>query len=215
MATGIDDTKATLRSAARQRRGILQKTQGHMAALALRDHVLKAPFMGGDGVVAAYWPTRDEIDCRPLLERMAEQGMTCALPVIAGPGRPLIFRMWQPGTNLVTGHFNVRIPDEDHPVVIPRIVLTPLLAFDQAGYRLGYGGGYYDRSLAVLRRRSADVIACGLAFSGQEVAAVPHDGHDQILDWIITEKEARCCGAPQDSATVTADPVAGYDACEG
>ncbi len=198
-----------MRSSARRRRRTLHKAHGGRAALALCDHVFKAPFMVDAGVVAAYWPTGDEIDTRPLLDGMAEHGMVCALPVIVGPGRPLIFRRWQPGTDLVTGPFNVQIPDENSPVVIPHIILTPLLAFDQAGYRLGYGGGYYDRSLAVLRQCSPNVVACGLAFSGQEVSAIPHDIYDQILDWMITEKQVRRCGSRYDSATGMADHMGG------
>ncbi len=194
-----------MRSVARHQRRVLQQAQGITAALAVCDHVLKAPFITGGGVVAAYWPTGDEMDTRPLLEMMAGRDIICALPVIVGPGQPLIFRRWQPDTPLVTGRFDVQIPDQSNPVVTPRIVLTPLLAFDQAGYRLGYGGGYYDRSLAWLRRQSAAVIACGLAFSGQEVKAIPHDAHDQRLDWIVTEKGVRPVPSLGDSGTIRAN----------
>jgi len=138
-------------------------------------------------VIAGYWPIGDEIDSRPLLERFAALGFTLALPMVAGPGRALGFRRWAPGQPLVKGAFGTRHPGEGAPVETPGMFLLPLLAFDRAGFRLGYGGGYYDRTLE-LARSQGHVTAVGLAFAAQEMAAVPHDRHDQPLDAVATEK---------------------------
>jgi 5-formyltetrahydrofolate cyclo-ligase len=143
-------------------------------------------------VVAGYWPIADEIDCRPLLAALAVLGCALALPVVAGPGQPLLFRAWAPGAPLETGPHGTRQPGPDAALVRPTVVLVPLLAFDRALYRLGYGGGYYDRTLESLRNRSqvrgGYLSAIGLAYAAQEVSAVPRDGKDQRLDAVLTER---------------------------
>ena len=135
-------------------------------------------------VVAGYLPIGDEIDPTLLMSFLDIQGHALALPVVIGEGQALAFRLWEPGIALEDGPLGTRHPASSEPVV-PTIILTPLLAFDRQGYRLGWGGGYYDRTLAGL-----DAITVGLAYAAQEVEAVPHDTFDQSLDWIVTEKEA-------------------------
>jgi 5-formyltetrahydrofolate cyclo-ligase len=103
---------------------------------------------------------------------------------------PLIFREWRPGDVLEDAPFGTRIPSDAAKELTPEIVIVPLLAFDSEGYRLGYGGGYYDRTLDLLRRKG-DCIAVGFAYSGQEWAGVPRERHDERLDWIVTEDGAR------------------------
>jgi 5-formyltetrahydrofolate cyclo-ligase len=139
--------------------------------------------------VSAFWPLDGEIDIRPAMTDLHERGCQVALPVMRGPGMALQFRRWQPGDELTPAAFGTREPGGDKPAVIPKVLLVPLLAFDRAGYRLGYGGGFYDRTLAELRGRGA-VCAIGLAYAGQEMQDVPHDDKDQPLDWIVTEEEA-------------------------
>ncbi len=138
-------------------------------------------------VVAAYWPMGDELDPRPLLDRLAGLGCTLALPVVTARGQPLDFRHWAPGDGLEPGLHGTVHPLASAPPLVPSVVLVPLLAFDRRCFRLGYGGGYYDRSLESLRRR-AQVKAIGLGFAAQEVDAVPTDIHDQRLDAIATEQ---------------------------
>lgn len=138
------------------------------------------------GLVAGYWPMSEEIDPRPLLAELARLGRALALPVVVERDRHLDFRTWSPGDELEPGDHGTFHPFASAPLVIPDVVLVPLLAFDRRGYRLGYGGGYYDRTLEGLRR-AAHVTTIGVAFAAQEVAAVPHDGHDQRLDWVATE----------------------------
>lgn len=138
-----------------------------------------APFAGQ--VLSGYWPMRSEIDPRPAL--VAHRGPVC-LPVTPPRGQPLVFRRWTPGAALVPGAFGTLVPEG--PEVVPQVLVVPLLAFDRRGYRLGYGGGYYDRTLAALRA-AGPCTAIGYAFAAQEVAEVPTEPTDARLDLIVTE----------------------------
>lgn len=131
-------------------------------------------------------PIGSEIDCVPLLKRLAESDADLCLPVVTGPDAPLTFRRWQPDDRLVTGSFGISEPTAAAPELSPRVLLVPMLAFDRRGNRLGYGGGYYDRTLKELRAQ-ADVVAIGVAFAGQLRDKVPVSDTDQPLDWILTE----------------------------
>ncbi|MCW5732408.1 MAG: 5-formyltetrahydrofolate cyclo-ligase, partial [Alphaproteobacteria bacterium] len=133
----------------------------------------------------------DELDPRPLMELLAERGGRLALPGAARPGQPLVFHAYRWGDPLRPGPFGVMIPAEGAPELLPDMVLVPLLAFDRQGGRLGYGGGFYDRTLEALRRARPALVAVGLAFAAQEVACLPHEAGDQRLDWIVTEHGAR------------------------
>lgn len=133
--------------------------------------------------LSGYWPMRGEADPRPAMA--AHAGPVC-LPVVTGRARPLLFRAWSPGAVLVAGGFGAMVPEAAAGEVVPEVMIVPLLAFDRQGYRLGYGGGFYDRTLAALRA-SGPCRAIGLAFAGQEVAAVPRNATDLALDLIVTE----------------------------
>jgi 5-formyltetrahydrofolate cyclo-ligase len=136
--------------------------------------------------ISIFWPMGNEIDTRPLIQSLSEAGHRTALPVVAAKAAPLIFRVWGPGDQLVDGGFGTSIPDSDALEVLPEILFVPLLSFDDAGYRLGYGGGFYDRTLQKLRMHvSADAV--GVAFSAQRVDTVIRGPHDQLLDWMATE----------------------------
>lgn len=136
-------------------------------------------------VVSAYAAMGSEIDPAPIVERLASAGFRTCLPVIQPLGNPLRFRLWQPGEPLVARTWGIREPTESAPEVDPDILLVPLLAFDRRGMRLGYGGGYYDRTLERLRALKP-VLAIGLAFREQEMPEVPIGPHDQRLDWVLT-----------------------------
>ncbi|CAA7615144.1 5-formyltetrahydrofolate cyclo-ligase [Magnetospirillum sp. UT-4] len=142
--------------------------------------------VGHGRAVAGYWPMGDEIDPIPLMERLLGAGCRVALPVVTARGRPLDFRAWEPGQALEPGPHGTAHPPAAAQAVVPAVVLVPLLAFDRDGWRLGYGGGYYDRTLDLLRR-NAQVRAIGVAFAAQRVAHVPRDGRDQRLDAVLTE----------------------------
>lgn len=140
------------------------------------------------GVVAGFHPIGTEINVLPVLNAFADAGWSTCLPVTQGPNRPLLFRAWQPGDELEAGPHGVAIPPTSQAEVRPDQLLVPLLAFDRAGYRLGYGGGYYDRTLADLRAKGSRLWAVGVGFAEQEIAAVPTDPHDQPLDGIATPR---------------------------
>jgi 5-formyltetrahydrofolate cyclo-ligase len=133
-------------------------------------------------ILSGYMPMRTEIDPRPAMA--AHQGPVC-VPVIVGKAQPLRFREWSPGCAMVPGEFGALIPAEG-AWLVPQILIVPLLAYDARGYRLGYGGGFYDRTLQG-RRARGPVLAIGFAFAAQEVAEVPTDDTDQKLDMIVTE----------------------------
>jgi 5-formyltetrahydrofolate cyclo-ligase len=138
--------------------------------------------------VTGYIPFRDELDPRPLLMALEERGFRLAAPAIVERDQPLVFRQWDVHAGFAPGRFGFGIPEPspDSPVVEPDLLLVPMLAFDRRGHRLGYGRGYYDRTLALWRGRRP-IVAAGLAFAAQEVLSLPIGGDDQRLDWIITE----------------------------
>jgi 5-formyltetrahydrofolate cyclo-ligase len=171
--------KATLRqSLARMRAECL----GALGADAAEPWLRRALSGHGGAVLAGYMPMRSEIS--PLGAMAAHRGATC-LPVVVGPDMPLRFRAWSAGEALVPGGFGTRVPAAG-AWCRPDILIVPLLAFDSRGYRLGYGGGFYDRTLAALRAEGG-CLAIGLAFAGQQIARVPAGPHDAPLDLIVTE----------------------------
>ncbi|WP_299397448.1 5-formyltetrahydrofolate cyclo-ligase [Pelagibius sp.] len=197
-ATEPAAAKRTLRRSARAVRAsaaAADTAAGQRAAAALCAQFLSAFAPGPGTVVSGYWPMADEIDPRPLLQALGEAGCRLTLPALAGKGRPLEFRVWAPGDTLLPAALGTQEPLPEKPVFEPQVLLVPLLAFDGEGYRLGYGGGFYDRSLALLRGRS-DILAVGVAYAAQQVAAVPHDGNDQRLDAVVTEAAVLRFGPP-------------------
>jgi 5-formyltetrahydrofolate cyclo-ligase len=184
-----DLLKQTLRRSARARRKQACAALGAEAGMRIAEAFLAA-FDGTAGrVVAGYWPMEDEADIRPLLVRLAERGCRIALPVVQRRDAPLIFRRWQPGDPLEEGLYRTQHPSAAAAEVDPDLFLVPLLAFDRGGRRLGYGGGYYDRTLAALRARGT-VLAVGVAFAAQQVDLLPDGSFDQRLDWVVTENGA-------------------------
>ncbi len=143
-----------------------------------------------DQVVAGYWPMAGEADVRPLLEALARRGCPVVLPAVVAKDQPLLFRRWHPGMPLEAGRHGTFHPPPHSPALRPDLLLMPLLAFDRRGGRLGYGGGYYDRTLAALRGERP-ATAVGIAYAAQEMDALPHEPHDQRLDWVVTETSAR------------------------
>lgn len=175
--------KAELRKQAELHRRKLVRN-GFAAAIAAQADAL-AP-TGGD-VVAGYWAFREEADPRQLMLALAGKGHPLALPCVVARHTPLRFHLWRENDAVRVGAFGVTEPQVSAEVVTPSVLLVPLLAFDAEGYRLGYGGGYYDRTLQVLRARRS-VRAVGIAYAGQEFEKLPHDEHDQRLDAVLTEQ---------------------------
>ncbi len=164
-----------------RRRPAFEAGQGQAAAL-LSGYLTQFKGLA----LAGYMPMRTEIDPMPAMA--AHQGPV-GVPVIMARATPLQFRAWGPEAQMVAGEFGALIPATGDWIE-PSVLIVPLLAFDARGYRLGYGGGFYDRTLAAFRARGP-VIAVGFAFAAQRVDAVPTDEHDQRLDAVVTEQGVR------------------------
>lgn len=141
-------------------------------------------------VVASYMAKGSEIDPVILDTKLAADGHQICLPVVIGKHHPLAFRLYRHGDSLVNGMFDIPEPLAAAPIGVPTVMLIPMLAFDLHGKRLGYGGGFYDRSISLLRRESK-LLAIGIAFAAQELPEVAAGPNDAILDWIVTEKGAK------------------------
>ncbi|HEY6255279.1 MAG TPA: 5-formyltetrahydrofolate cyclo-ligase [Xanthobacteraceae bacterium] len=181
------DIKAELRRQALARRDALPAAERAQAAEAIAARAFPLAFKPGT-IVAGFMPMKSEINPLPLLRKLADAGVRLALPVVAGPGQPLIMRAWAFGEPLRAGVWGIKQPPPDAPEAAPDILIVPLLAFDRAGHRIGYGAGYYDMTIAAARQRRA-VVAVGIAFAAQEIAAVPATPRDEPLDLVLTERE--------------------------
>ena len=196
--SAISDLKAEARKAAAGARKAAHLACKDTAPLALAAHRFPILPTAKSKIVSGFFPYKSEIDARPLLGKLAGEGWTTCLPIVIALGKPLIFRRWLPGEPTVPGIWDIPRPADDAPLAEPDVLLVPLMAFDRLGYRLGYGGGFYDRTLEQLRARKT-VIAIGIAYSAQEVEAVPRGAHDQPLDYVMTEK-----------AVLTTTPQSGF-----
>jgi 5-formyltetrahydrofolate cyclo-ligase len=183
----ISNEKAELRVAAQARRDALPADVRKTAAETIAARKLPLAITPGT-IISGFMPLKSEINPLPLLQRLAEAGARLALPAIAGHGKPLFMRAWQFGAPLDRGQWGIREPKPDAPEVEPDILLVPLLAFDRAGFRLGYGAGYYDMTIHRLRAMKP-VTAVGIAFAAQEVPKIPTTPGDERLDLVLTERE--------------------------
>jgi 5-formyltetrahydrofolate cyclo-ligase len=178
------EIKNALRAAAFAKRDALARDWRHRASESIAERVLELPELMRVEPVGAYWPIKSEADPRPILEGLVARGQIVALSQIRHPY--LSWRQWRPGDPMIHGGFGVQEPGPDAPEVFPRVLLVPLAAFDRTGARLGYGKGHFDRSIAALAEKHP-VLTIGLAYSIQEIDAVPVEDHDQPLDFIATE----------------------------
>ena len=188
----VTTEKRALRARMIERRAKVISTQGEASAAAIAGHGVDFLAPANRGVVSAFSSMRDELDTQMMMQRLARDGFQVALPVMQGKGRPLLFRAWAPGDIMNEGTWGIREPKDDKPLVAPDIFLVPLLAFDRQGWRLGYGGGFYDRTLREARSRRS-IVAVGFALDEQEVDAVPHLDYDERLDWVLTPSGPRRC----------------------
>jgi 5-formyltetrahydrofolate cyclo-ligase len=190
----LREAKKVFRAAARDRRAHCHEHHGAGAGERLRDLVLAAIPPTPGVTVSGYLPIEDELDPLPLMRAVFGRGHAVCMPVVQAMGRPLLFRDWTPDAALVAGVFGVAVPATTAAPRVPDMLFLPLLGFDRKGYRMGYGAGFYDRTLAGLRAQAPQtgrpVLAVGVAYAGQEVDAVPAGLHDEALDWIVTDREA-------------------------
>jgi 5-formyltetrahydrofolate cyclo-ligase len=173
--------------AVRQRMLAAREAWDPSCGVALAEHALRQMPPPAGAVVSGFWPMGQEIDIRPLLVALHERGHRIVLPETPKRGNPLIFRLWCPDAVMVPERFGTARPDG--PLLAPDFLLVPLLAFDRRGYRVGYGAGYYDRTLAALPGRTR----LGVAYAAQELDAVPAGDYDQRLDAVATERGVIFC----------------------
>jgi 5-formyltetrahydrofolate cyclo-ligase len=188
----LNQAKRALRAemiAARAAHGL----DGAAAARAVRDQFLAAiPLDRPNVIISGYWPIDDEFDPRPLLEALSAQGCECALPVVTAPRQPLDFRRWRPGDRLRKVSFGLSEPVAQAPHLEPTVVIAPMLAVDTTGRRLGYGGGFYDRTIDRLRQ-TGPILVAAIGYDFQVRPTVPAGEDDQMVDWVMTERRAIEC----------------------
>ena len=182
------DTKAALRREALARRSGVAPAVRASLSRRLADEGLRLARLWRPETVSAFHPLRDEPDTLALLRALADDGYATALPVVIGRGLPLVFRRWRPGDPTRPGAMSIAEPLEEATEVDPDLLFVPLACFDRRGNRIGYGAGFYDRTLARLRAIKP-IHAVGVAYGVCEVAAAPYEAHDESLDAIVTEQE--------------------------
>jgi len=185
----LSDAKAALRKqvfAERRLAHAADRESGGAMSRAAAEHFLAARLHAGADVISGYRPIRTEIDVSPLMEALHAAGHRLCVPVIQGKGLALRFREWAPGAAMEEGSFGALVPAAGDWLE-PVLLIAPLVAFDPGGWRLGYGGGFYDRTLLELRAKRR-TVAVGFAYSAQQVPEVPRDATDQPLDALVTEK---------------------------
>ena len=182
--TTSSDPKHELRRAMKAKRASLSSKERGQAAQAVVPHIAG---MGGRNrqLVALYHPVGSEFDTAPLAQYLRNQFQQLALPVVVAKGAALEFRLWSANDQLEVGAYNIMVPPDRGLSIVPEIIIIPLLAFDGTGARLGYGGGYYDRTLEKLRAKYA-LSTVGLAYDFQQVDDLFVESHDQPLDSILT-----------------------------
>lgn len=187
-----EPNKANLRRLALARREALSPEERAEGARRMADNARALLDEIGPAVMAAYIAIRSEADPAPLVALARELGIEVALPAVEG--QCLSFHRWRAGDPLFPGRFGLAEPSADAPRRTPDAILVPLVGFDRTCHRLGYGLGYYDRTIAALRAAGRSPKLIGLAFSVQEVAALPAERHDIALDWIVTELDVIAAG---------------------
>jgi len=180
--TKLNDQKISLRKM------MLEKRKALMSASFAFDHILAHEQISKAQIIAGYWPMAGELDIRPLLQAFENRNQQLVLPVVSQKACPLIFQKWNFGDDLIAGAHGTKQPVKAADILQPDLVIVPLLAFDRKGGRLGFGGGYYDRTLVELK-----AVRVGVGYDEQQVDAVPMDEFDQRLDWIVTPTRVIRC----------------------
>lgn len=177
------------RTRLRAARHAMSASERKAAAEAIAGHVAERLATMGRGLtIGFYWPIKDEPDLRGLMTRLQAEGADIALPVVEEKARPLVYRRWTPEARMMRGDWDIPVPPADAHVIRPDVMLAPLVGWDAEGYRLGYGGGYFDRTLAAFAPRPATI---GVGYEAARLATIFPQPHDISLDAIITERGLR------------------------
>jgi 5-formyltetrahydrofolate cyclo-ligase len=180
--------KALLRAQVLARRSLVEGAAAEAFARRIAEVGTEIATEKSAKIAAAYWPIKGEASPLLLLERLAARHVMTALPVMTGRNHALVFRRWRPGEPLVEVEFGLKQPAAGAPEVQPDLIFVPLVAFDRRGHRLGYGAGFYDRTLAGLRATGRATMI-GIAYAVQELPEIPAEDHDQRLDYVLTDRE--------------------------
>jgi 5-formyltetrahydrofolate cyclo-ligase len=186
--TSDQTTKTALRGEASARRDTLTTAERERASAMIAERAIAIAKSIRPRVIGAYVPIWSEVDSRPVISWAHDNDIDVVLPAVVG-ATALTFRRHRSGDPLDVGRFGTRAPPAHAETAVPDLVILPMIAFDRAGTRLGYGGGFYDREIARLRVEGHRPVLVGLAFAAQEVPAIPAEPHDARMDWIVTEKE--------------------------
>lgn len=179
--------KMSLRKEMLARRAAVARDFGIDEANSIRRHIREYVIASGAKYVAGYMPIGSEFDIKPVLTELADFGISLSLPVVKNKNAALIFRHWQPDQPLQRGTYGIAQPPESNRLAVPELILVPMLAFDGNGHRLGYGGGYYDRTIHEFRKNTPELATLGVAFGSQRLDAIPADKNDIALDAVATE----------------------------
>jgi len=176
--------RKTKRSELLERRGALHLDERKAHAASLTEQLLAAVELRACPALGFYWPIRGELDLRDIASRHVEAGGTAALPVVVAKNAPVEFWQWEPGAAMQRGFWNIPVPAVRR-VVVPDALLIPLVGYDEAGYRLGYGGGYYDRTLA---SRTPLPLRIGVGYDEAELPTIYPQPHDIPMSMIVTQR---------------------------
>jgi len=180
----FSEKKSCLRKIVLGRRSGLEEKQRKIASSQAVVYFLESVDLEKTSIISLYWPIGDELDCYPLIEKLQQQGHKICLPSIVGAKQPLVFREFSAGDKLVSAAFGTSEPQSSAKILMPDMIVLPLAGFDKQGNRLGYGKGFYDRTIAAMAKKPE---LCGLAFAVQELDNIPASPHDVPLEKIITE----------------------------
>ena len=178
--------KNTLREKALKTRDAVFSADDGVAARNVAAQLIMLPELDEVKIISGYYPINSELDCLVILKVLHAARFPIVLPTIVADGEPLQFRRWDMRAELVDGPFGTKQSRDE--VVVPEIIIVPLAAFDLKGHRIGYGGGYYDRTLSDLRTNNPHTVAIGVAYDNQKLDSVPAEDYDQPLNMVITEK---------------------------
>ena len=180
--------KTTARAIAKLRRSSIPAQDRHRAGEKAAESFLQNITLSQHFIISAYWPAQTELDCRPLIYALVDGGYRLALPAVTKKTQSICFRHWKPGDGLAKSNFGIFEPLASAKGITPNVMIIPFLAINSQGFRLGYGGGYYDRVLRTLRKKIPDLLAVGFGYSAQITATLPYDENDEPLDWLVTEQ---------------------------